>query len=223
MKRSEINAAIAQAIDLIRANRWSLPPWGQWRAPQFAAAPDTARFLRDHQMGWDVTDFGSGDFARRGLTLFCVRNGRQDEADGKPYAEKLLIVGEDQETPVHRHRIKMEDIINRAGGVLTLEFSHCDHDGKPTDAQVTVSVDGVPRTLRPWERLCLEPGESVTIERGVYHRFYGEKGKGLVLAGEVGQVNDDHTDNYFLEPIGRFAEIDEDEPPLRPLWNEIAA
>ena len=223
MKRSEINAAIARAIDLITANRWSLPPWGHWGAAEFAAAADTARFLRDHQMGWDVTDFGSGDFTRRGLTLFCVRNGRQDEANGKPYAEKLLIVGEDQETPVHRHRVKMEDIINRAGGVLTLEFAHCDHDGKPTDAPVTLSVDGAQRTLRPWEKLSLEPGESVTIERGVYHRFYAEKGKGLVLAGEVSQVNDDHADNYFLEPIGRFAKIDEDEPPLRPLWNEIAA
>jgi hypothetical protein len=88
---------------------------------------------------------------------------------------------------------------------------------------VAVSVDGVLRTLGPWEKLRLEPGESVTIERGVYHRFYGEKGKGLVLAGEVSQVNDDHADNYFLEPIGRFAKIEEDEPPLRPLWNEIAA
>ena len=116
---------------------------GALGASEFAAASDTARFLRDHQMGWDVTDFGSGEFAGRGLTLFCVRNGRQDETNGKPYAEKLLIVGEDQETPVHRHRVKMEDIINRAGGVLTLEFAHCDRDGKPTDAPVTVSVDGV--------------------------------------------------------------------------------
>ncbi|MGD0764366.1 MAG: D-lyxose/D-mannose family sugar isomerase [Roseiarcus sp.] len=223
MKRSEINAAIARAIDLIAANRWSLPPWGHWRASDFAAAPAAARFLRDHQMGWDVTDFGSGAFARRGLTLFCLRNGRQGDANGKPYAEKLLMVGEDQETPVHRHCVKMEDIINRAGGVLTLEFAHSDRDGKPTDASVTVSVDGAPRALRPWEKLRLQPGESVTIERGVYHRFYGEKGAGLVLAGEVSQVNDDHTDNYFLEPIGRFAKIEEDEQPLRPLWNEIAA
>jgi D-lyxose ketol-isomerase len=223
MKRSEINAAIARAMDLINAHGWSLPPWGRWGASDFAARPEAARFLREHQMGWDVTDFGGGDFARRGLTLFCLRNGRQSEATGKPYAEKLLIVGEDQETPVHRHRVKMEDIINRAGGVLALEFAHADREGKPTDAPVTVSVDGLSRTLRPWEPLRLQPGESVTVERGVYHRFYGEKGKGLTLVGEVSQVNDDLTDNYFLEPVGRFAEIEEDEPPLRPLWNEIAA
>ena len=223
MKRSEINAAIRRAMELLETNRWSLPRWAHWTAEDFAEAGATARYLRDCQMGWDVTDFGSGDFARRGLTLFCVRNGVQSDPNGKPYAEKLLIVGEGQETPTHRHRVKMEDIINRAGGVLVLEFAHADKDGKTTDTPVTVLVDGVTHTLQPWEKLRLSPGESVTVERGVYHRFCGEAGKGPVLAGEVSQVNDDRTDNYFLDPTGRFAEIEEDEPPLRRLWNEIAA
>ncbi len=223
MKRSEINAAIRRAMELLETNRWSLPRWAHWTAEDFAEAGATARYLHDCQMGWDVTDFGSGDFARRGLTLFCVRNGVQSDPNGKPYAKKLLIVGEGQETPTHRHRVKMEDIINRAGGVLVLEFAHADKDGKTTDTPVTVLVDGVTHTLQPWEKLRLSPGESVTIERGVYHRFYGEAGKGPVLAGEVSQVNDDRTDNYFLDPTGRFAEIEEDEPPLRRLWNEIAA
>jgi D-lyxose ketol-isomerase len=31
---------------------------------------------------------------------------------------------------------------------------------------------------------------------------------------EVSLVNDDNTDNRFLEPVGRFAEIEEDEKPL---------
>ena len=223
MKRSQINAAIRHAMELLEANRWSLPPWAHWTDEDYGKAGATARYLRDHQMGWDVTDFGSSDFAKRGLTLFCVRNGVQSDPNEKPYAEKLLFVGEGQETPTHRHRVKMEDIINRAGGVLVLEFAHADGAGKATDAPVTVRVDGVARTLQAWEKLRLNPGESVTIERGVYHRFYGELGKELVLVGEVSQVNDDRTDNYFLEPIGRFAEIEEDEPPLRRLWNEIAA
>ena len=53
------------------------------------------------------------------------------------------------------------------------------------------------------------------------HRFYGEAGTGTVLAGEVSQVNDDLTDNYFIDPVGRFAQIEEDEPPLHPLWSEL--
>jgi hypothetical protein len=223
VKRSEINAAIRRAMALLEANRWSLPPWAHWTVEDYAKDAATARYLRDHQMGWDVTDFGSRDFARRGLTLFCVRNGVQSDPNGKPYAEKLLIVGEGQETPTHRHRVKMEDIINRAGGVLVIEFAHADKEGKPTGEPVTVHADGVERTLEPWEKLRLEPGESVTVDRGVYHRFYGEASKGVVLVGEVSQVNDDRTDNYFLDPVGRFAEIEEDEPPLRRLWNEVGA
>ena len=121
------------------------------RSRNFASPPpDTARYLRDHQMGWDVTDFVAGDFARRGSTPFCLRNGRQDDASSRPYAEKLLVVGENQETPTHRHRVKMEDIINRAGGVLVLEFAHADAEGHATDAPVTVCVDGVPRRLAAW-------------------------------------------------------------------------
>lgn len=223
MKRSQVNAAIQRAMELLQANNWSLPAWAHWTAQDYSRAGDAARYLRDHQMGWDVTDFGSGDFSRRGLTLFCLRNGVQRDPRDRPYAEKLLIVGEGQETPTHLHRVKMEDIINRAGGVLILEFAHVDAAGAPTDAPVTVLVDGVARTLAPWARLRLRPGESVTIERGVYHRFYGEPGGGLVLAGEVSQVNDDRRDNYFREPLGRFADIEEDEARLRLLWNEIPA
>jgi hypothetical protein len=51
-------------------------------------------WLDEHQMGWDVTDFGSGRFGERGLGIFCVRNGRQAVAEEKLYAEKLLVVGE---------------------------------------------------------------------------------------------------------------------------------
>jgi D-lyxose ketol-isomerase len=42
-----------------------------------------------------------------------------------------------------------------------------------------------------------------------------------VFVGEVSQVNDDFSDNYFLEDLGRFAGIEEDEPKLFPLWNEL--
>jgi hypothetical protein len=37
----------------------------------------------------------------------------------------------------------------------------------------------------------------------------------------VSLVNGDLTDNFFLEPFGRFSEILEDEPPLYPLWSEL--
>jgi D-lyxose ketol-isomerase len=40
------------------------------------------------------------------------------------------------------------------------------------------------------------------------------------MAGEVSSVNDDKTDNRFLEAPGRFPKIDEDEPPAFLLCSE---
>jgi len=40
------------------------------------------------------------------------------------------------------------------------------------------------------------------------------------LVGEVSRVNDDEKDNRFLDPIGRFPQIEEDEPSLYLLCNE---
>jgi D-lyxose ketol-isomerase len=44
------------------------------------------------------------------------------------------------------------------------------------------------------------------------HKLWGWRHDVMVV--EVSLVNDDNTDNRFLEPVGRFAEIEEDEKPL---------
>lgn len=220
MKRSQINAAIHRTEAMLERYHWTLPAWGRWKSADFAAQPEAAAYLRAHQLGWDVTDFGLGNFDECGLVLFCVRNGIVGKPDELTYAEKLLFVEEGQLTPTHRHEAKMEDIINRVGGDLVIEFADTDADGNVIDRDIVVPVDGLPRRLALWEPLVLSPGESVTIRTGLYHRFYGRKGAGPVLVGEVSQVNDDRNDNFFLEPIGRFSAVEEDEPPYRPLWNE---
>ena len=46
--------------------------------------------------------------------------------------------------------------------------------------------------------MVLSPGESITLEPGMYHRFYGAPGKGDVLVGEVSSVNDDNNGQSFL-------------------------
>ena len=68
----------------------------------------------------------------------------------------------------------------------------------------------------------LQPGESITLYPGVYHSFWGEEGCGKILVGEVSKVNDDRTDNHFLEKTGRFPEIEEDEAPLYLLYQDYA-
>ncbi|KZM48986.1 D-lyxose/D-mannose family sugar isomerase [Labrenzia sp. OB1] len=219
MKRSEINQAILAAKELLEDLRWSLPAWADWDAKAYASNSDLGDWLQAHQMGWDVTDFGSGDFARRGLTLFCLRNGIQSDTASLPYAEKLLFVGEEQETPFHTHKNKMEDIINRGGGDLMIEFRQPAGVNEP----IVLRSDGIVHRLEHDEPLCLKPGSSVTIPRGLYHRFYARSGGGTVLGGEVSQVNDDGADNYFLDPLGRFSDIVEDATPIHPLWNEVGS
>ena len=68
------------------------------------------------------------------------------------------------------------------------------------------------RELPPGGVVRLQPGESITLIPGVYHEFWGEGAR--VLVGEVSTINDDRTDNRFLQPLPRFPTIEEDEPPL---------
>ena len=108
MKRSTINRLEREALALFEEYRFSLPLFARWTAADWRARPDAAAWCLAHQMGWDVTDFGSGRFEQRGLVVFCVRNGRQRVAGEKPYAEKLLVVQADavlpRASPVALHR-----------------------------------------------------------------------------------------------------------------------
>jgi D-lyxose ketol-isomerase len=130
-----------------------------------------------------------------------------------------MISRRNQLSPMHRHVVKAEDIINRGGGKLVLELFMPDSEGQIDSAtEVRVATDGVMRTLPAGGLLKLEPGESVTLLPGVWHGFWGEGGD--VLVGEVSTVNDDLTDNIFRDPIGRFSAIEEDETPVHLLVSD---
>lgn len=217
MKRSAINKSLQKAEATLAEYRWALPEWASWSLADHKANAAQSAWLRERQLGWDVTDFGGGDFDRRGLGLFCVRNGMQGPNE-RPYAEKLLFVGVDQETPFHAHKQKLEDIMVRGGGTLCIEFTA---QGAVLDVvETSVRIDGAEFPLYGQVHR-LKAGQSITVPRGVQHRFWGEGSP--VFAAEVSQCNDDLTDNHFLEPLGRFSEIEEDEPAYRLLWNELTA
>jgi hypothetical protein len=131
-----------------------------------------------------------------------------------------MIVEELQITPMHFHWSKMEDIINRGGGNLVMELYGSDEKEGFSDKPLVISTDGIKRMVPPGGKIILMPGESVTLEQRMYHRFYGQKGKGRVLVGEVSAVNDDTSDNRFYESVGRFPEITEDEKPLHLLVSD---
>lgn len=219
MKRSEINGLMREAVDFFAVHCFRLPPFAFWSPSEWKTKGEEADEIRQCRLGWDLTDFGSGDFHETGLLLFTIRNGNiHDRRNAKTYAEKIMIVEEGQVTPWHFHSFKMEDIINRGGGNLVLELCNSDKERNLLDTQVSVSIDGVRRIVEPHGRVVLAPGESISITKGLAHQFYGAEGK--VLVGEVSAINDDETDNYFIEPTGRFPEIEEDEDPLYLLCNE---
>ncbi len=213
MKRSEINRILDRAKNFMAEKNFILPPWACWSLSEWKENLDDTAEIRNNFLGWDITDFGSGDFNTRGLFLFTIRNGKLG-VDRKPYAEKIMIVEENQETPMHFHWSKMEDIINRGGGNLVIELYNSKADDSLDSTEVKFRTDGISRSVPAGGKVILKPGESITLEQGMYHRFYGETGKGTVLVGEVSAVNDDASDNCFLEEIGRFPVIEEDEMPI---------
>ena len=222
MRRSEVNELLRGAIVFCREKGFALPPFAYWSPEDWAAAGREYDEIRDNQLGWDITDFGQGRFGEVGLVVFTIRNGNPDPALGyeKSYCEKLLIVGEDQHTPFHYHVAKMEDIICRGGGDLVIKVYNSADDGGLAETPVRVNVDGRAYEVEAGTVLRLVPGESITIPAYQYHEFWAAPGTGTSLVGEVSRVNDDHHDNFFLEEIGRFPEIEEDEAPLHLLCTE---
>jgi D-lyxose ketol-isomerase len=221
MKRSEINAILRDADGFLRQHQFALPPFAYWTPEQWAAKGPEVREIVDRRLGWDITDFGSGDYERIGLFVFTLRNGAPEAmttGQGKTYAEKIMVVGIDQVTPLHFHWLKMEDIINRGGGTLVVQLYNSTEDEGLADTDVTVSIDGVLRTVPAGGTVTLGVGESITLEPYCYHAFWAAEG--TVLAGEVSRVNDDNTDNRFYDAAGRFPAIEEDEPPLHLLVND---
>jgi D-lyxose ketol-isomerase len=213
MKRSEINKLIIQSVEFFDKKGFKLPPWAFWNPEEWKGKYPICSEITDNLLGWDLTDFGSNNFHERGLILFSIRNGNIKK-DRKCYAEKIMIVEELQETPMHFHWSKMEDIINRGGGNLVIELYNSNEKEELSDQPVSVKIDGITHFLNPGGKVILTPGESICLVPCVYHRFFGEKGKGKVLVGEVSSVNDDETDNRFYKPVGRFPEITEDAKPI---------
>jgi D-lyxose ketol-isomerase len=228
LQRSTVEACIATAREAFKHLHISLPPFARWRVEDWAAAGTEYDEVRDCMLGWDVTDFGSGDFLRIGRTLFTLRNGRLgDPRYPKSYAEKLILDPEGQRAPAHFHRTKREDIINRGGGNILVQLTLADADNQPAKGRLTVAVDGRARTIASGETVRLQPGESVCIPPRTIHQFWGEEGHGFRIDGtgytvssEVSTVCDDLNDNFFLADMTRFPALHEDIPRRHYLCHE---
>ena len=225
MKRSEINAALKEMEQMIREYRFAIPPFCNFTPEEWKEKGHDYDEIRDNMLGWDITDYGLGDFDKVGFSLITIRNGNLKMKDKytKSYAEKLLYIKEGQYSPMHFHWSKMEDIINRGGNNIIFTFYNADPEtGEFLDTDVLICQDGRQYTMPAGSKVTLHPGESMTLYPYLYHEFIIPEG-GPSLIGEVSMTNDDNTDNRFKNPLGRYPTIEEDEAPYRLLCTEYPA
>lgn len=202
-----------------------LPPFAEYKLEDWQNLQEDEIELVENMLGWDITDFGSGDFEKIGLTIFTFRNGNFYAKDKypKPYAEKMLYVKDGQILPFHYHWTKMEDIINRGGGNLELTMYNCTEEdfadvtggraGKPgqfADTDVVAHVDGKDIVIPAGGKVILHPGQSITLKPGQYHQWQGVPDTGDVILFEVSTANDDTIDNRFYMAGDRIPSIEED-------------
>lgn len=220
MKRSEINRIIRDMEQLAAENGFHLPPFCSWTKEEWEEKGTEYDEIRDNMLGWDITDYGLGNFNKIGFALITLRNGNQNNPKyRKTYAEKLLMLKEGQHSPMHFHWIKIEDIINRGGGTLIIHLYN-DDNGELGNTDIIVNSDGYSYSVPAGTGIELKPGESITLYPHQYHDFDVKPGTGDVLIGEVSLCNDDRSDNRFYQEVGRFPKIEEDEAPYRLLCFE---
>ena len=224
-KRTEVNRIIREAIHFVNERGLCLPGFATWGLSEWGNLSTSRKEIIDNMLGWDITDFGSGEFEKTGLLIFTFRNGnfyKKDEYP-KPYAEKLLLVGDGQELPYHFHWKKIEDIINRGGGNLIIQLYNSDEKEEFSSSPVEVSMDGEKVIVEAGGTVTLKPGQSITLMPGQYHRWIGEKGTGPVMLFEVSSTNDDTIDNRFYNAQERLPNILEDVQPEYLLFKDYAA
>ena len=222
MKRSEINKIMRNAINFFEEQKFYMPKFAYWTNEDWKSKSEEIHEIIANHLGWDITDYGKGDFSKIGLLHFTIRNGNITDLSkgGKPYCEKIMILEDGQALPMHYHYSKIEDIINRGGGVLMIQLYNPTEDSQLAKTNVSVSVDGVSKTFEAGTIVELTPGESITLQNKIYHNFKAKEGYGKVLIGEVSSVNDDYADNRFFETTKRFGKIEEDEEPLYLLYDD---
>ena len=187
MKRSEINRALREMEAMCQRQGWRLPPFCGFTPAEWLGKGREYDEVRDCMLGWDITDYGLGDFERIGFSLITIRNGNRAMGDKYPksYAEKLLFLKEGQYAPNHFHWYKTEDIINRGGGnVLIRVYNSLPNEEIDYDSPVTVSTDGRSQTVPAGARIRLTPGESITIRPRLYQGFLrGGRQRGRAAGG----------------------------------------
>jgi len=179
LKHSEINKALKELEAMCEKYCRKLPPFCHFTPERWQDIGHEYDEVRDCMLGWDITDYGMGDFDKIGFSLITIRNGNQHMKDKYPkvYAEKLLYLKEGQYSPNHFHWYKTEDIINCGGrNVLIKVYNSLPDEEIDYESDVTVHTDGRTYTVPAGSVIRLMPGESIHIQQYMYHDFNVEPG-----------------------------------------------
>lgn len=174
MKRSEINKALKELEAMCAKYKCYLPPFCNFTPEEWQEKGHEYDEVRDCMLGWDITDYGLGNFDKFGFSLITIRNGcrTQPEKYPKVYAEKLLYLKEGQMAANHFHWFKTEDIINRGGGnCLIRVYNSLPNEEIDYESDVEVHCDGLKRMVPAGTQIRLRPGESLWVTQGMYHDF----------------------------------------------------
>lgn len=160
MKRSEINNALKEMEKMVGNYHFVLPPFCHFTPEEWKQKGSEYDEVRDNMLGWDITDFGLGQFDKIGFSLITIRNGNLiNDKYTKPYAEKLLFIKEGQTAEMHYHAYKMEDIINRGGGNVLIRVYNSTPDCQFSNEPVKIVCHGKSFEVAPGTQVKLTPGE----------------------------------------------------------------
>ena len=89
MKRSQINKALKELETACQRYCCYLPPFCHFTPKEWEDKGHEYDEVRECMLGWDITDYGLGNFEKAGFSLITLRNGnvKQKEKYPKPYAE----------------------------------------------------------------------------------------------------------------------------------------
>lgn len=75
MKRSEINKALKELEAMCAKYKCYLPPFCNFTPEEWQEKGHEYDEVRDCMLGWDITDYGLGNFDKFGFSLITIRNG----------------------------------------------------------------------------------------------------------------------------------------------------
>ena len=77
MKRSEINKALKELEAMCAREHCYLPPFCHFTPEEWQSKGHEYDEVRDCMLGWDITDYGLGNFDKVGMSLITIRNGNR--------------------------------------------------------------------------------------------------------------------------------------------------